>query len=204
MNVPRVRYTSPLHLCSVRWVFVLWQQRKVTCLFCRSRLSVKGLFKLKKKNVELCVLINTCLCCFLWFIHWDNFRKIKKWRISLVSHVSSSHTWMPLPHVNALSTCECPFHTWMPLSHVNSSNMWMPIPHVSSSHTWILLSHMSSSHTWMPLPHMSSSHTWMPPPPCILVPCMWAVRDSHVCALLPSTFQKKWPKNRPSTTMNSM
>ena len=58
------------------------------------------------------------------------------------------------------------------------------------------------------------SHTWAThelyvrgsPPP--LIECYtwghYRAREPHVthnvCALLPSTFQKKWPKNRPSTT----
>ena len=102
--------------------------------------------------------------------------------------------------------------TWgAPLHHWGNAYMWGHYhacePHVSCTwgaplHHWgnatregitVHVSHMWAVREGLPSTIEGMLHMRA-------LPCTWATRDSRVCAQLPSTFQKKWPKNSPSTT----
>ena len=63
---------------------------------------------------------------------------IKEWRISLwwlVSHVSSSHTWMTLPHVS--SPHGRGIHVWELHSRVGATHVWKGHSRVGATHVHV-------------------------------------------------------------------
>ena len=120
------------------------------------------------------------------------------------------YTWGALPCMWA--TREYMSCTWgAPLHHWGNATCEGITVHVS--HMWAVCEGLPSTIEGMlhmrALPCMwATRELYMrgSPPPlreCYMwgaLPCTWATCDSCVCALLPSTLQKKWPKTRPSTT----
>ena len=103
------------------------------------------------------------------------------------------------PHVSC--TWGAPLHHW---GNATCEGITMHVSHTWGAplHHWGNATHegitVHVSHTWAVREGLPSTIEGMLHVRAL--PCTWATRDSRVCAQLPSTFQKKWPKNSPSTT----